>query len=46
MIWINLKKNELTKKRTFAKYTCYDWYDWLIKYIPEPIQKTVGRVKD
>ena len=24
----------------------FDWYDWLINYIPEPITKSVGRVKD
>ena len=40
MIWINLKKKELTKKRTFTKNTSHDWYDWLINYIPEPIKKT------
>ena len=22
------------------------WYDWLINYIPEPIQKVVGGFKD
>ena len=30
------EKKELTKKRTFAKNTRYDWYDWIINYIPEP----------
>ena len=30
-------KKELTKKRTFTKSTLYDWYDWLINYIPETI---------
>ena len=34
-----LEKKELTKKRTFPKNTWYDWYDWLINYIPEPIKK-------
>ena len=33
------KKKELTKKRTFTKNTWYDWHDWLINYIPEPIKK-------
>ena len=47
MIWINLKKKkELAKKRTFTKNTWYDWYDWLINYIPDPIIKSVGGVKD
>ena len=40
------EKKELTKKKTFRKNTWYDWYDRLISYIPEPMQKTVGRVKD
>ena len=40
MIRINLKKKELSKKRTFTKK-----HDWLINHIPEPIQKTVGGVK-
>ena len=40
------EKKELTKKRTFTKNTWYDCYDWLNNYIPEPIQKTRGRVKD
>ena len=31
-----LKKKELTKKRTFAKNTWYNWHNWLINYIPEP----------
>ena len=40
MIWINLKKeNESTKKRTFTKKTWCDWYDWLVKFIPNPIKK-------
>ena len=34
-----LEKKELTKKRTLTKNTWYDWYDWLIIYIPEPIKK-------
>ena len=33
------KKKELTKKRTFTKNISYDWHEWLINYIPEPIQK-------
>ena len=45
MIWINLKK-ELTKKRTFTKHTQYDWYSWLINHIPEPIEKSAGRIND
>ena len=46
MVWINLKKKELAKKRTFTKNTWYDWYEWLINYIPDPIIKSVGGVKD
>ena len=41
-----MKKRELTKKRIFTKNTWCDWYDWLINYIPDLIQKTVGDVKD
>ena len=33
------EKEELTKKRTFAKIMWYDWYDWLINYLLEPIKK-------
>ena len=40
------EKNELSKKKIFTKNTWHDWYDWLINYIPEPMQKTVGGVKD
>ena len=39
-------KKELTKKKTFTKIPWYEWYNWLINYIPEPIKKTVGGVKD
>ena len=46
MIWINLEKKELTKKRTFTKYAWYDQYGWLINYIPELIKKYVDGVKD
>ena len=46
MIWINLKNKELKKKRTFTKNTWYDRYDWLTNYIPDPIKKAVGGVKD
>ena len=28
------EKKELTKKRTFTKNTWWDWYDWLINYVP------------
>ena len=34
------KKKEITKKRTFVENTWYDWYIWLIKYIPEPIKNS------
>ena len=34
------------KKRTFAKNTWYDWYDWLVNYILDAINKTMGGVKD
>ena len=46
MIWINLKKKELTKKRPFTKNIWYDWDNWLINYISEAIKKTLGRVKN
>ena len=39
MIWINSKRKELTKKRTFVKNVWYNWYDCLINYIPEPTKK-------
>ena len=45
MIWINLK-TELTRKRGLTKNTWYDCYEWLINYIPELKQKTVGGIKD
>ena len=45
MIWINLKKKELTKTRIFRKNTWNDWYDWLIDYIPEPIKKPKAKIK-
>ena len=32
------EKKELTKKRAFAKNRWYDWYDWLINCIHEPIK--------
>ena len=31
------EKKELTKKGHY-KNTWYDWYNWLINYIPEPIE--------
>ena len=46
MIWINFKEKELTKKRTFTKNTWYDWFSWLISFIPDPIKKNVVGVKD
>ena len=39
------KKKELTKKGTFTKSTWYNWYDWLINYIPEPIKKLLVLLK-
>ena len=38
MIWINLKKKEPAKKKTFTKNTWNDCYSWLINLIPEPIK--------
>ena len=32
-------EKELTKKGVFSKNTSYDWCDWLINYIPEPMKK-------
>ena len=40
------EEKELIKKRTFTKNTWFDWCDWLINYIPEPIKKTMDGVKD
>ena len=45
MTWINLKK-KLAEKRTFTKNIWYDWYYWLVNYLSELIEKTVGVVKD
>ena len=42
MIWINLKKRT-NKEENICIW--YDWYDWLINYIPEP-KKTVSWIKD
>ena len=39
-------KKELTERKTFTENTWYDWHDWLINYIPEPIKKTLGGIKD
>ena len=39
-------KQELTKKRKFTKNNCYDWCDWLINYILEPIINSVAGFKD
>ena len=33
------EKEEITKKRTFAKIMWYDWYDWLINYLLKPMKK-------
>ena len=33
-----LEKKALTKKRVSTKNTWYEWYDWLINYIPESIE--------
>ena len=37
------EEKEVMKERIFTKNT---WYDWLINYIPEPIKKTMGGLKD
>ena len=36
---INISINDLFKfvKKELTKSTLYDWYDWLINYIPETI---------
>ena len=34
MIWINSKKRA-KKEENIYKNTWYDWYNWLINYIPE-----------
>ena len=47
---INISINDMDKfekKRTNKEeniYIWYDCYDWLINYVPEPTQKTVGGV--
>ena len=40
------KKKKLAEKKTFTKKIWYDWYYWLINYLSELIEKTVGAVKD
>ena len=47
MIWINLKttNKKLTKNKIFIKNTWCDWYNWLIKFIPEPINKALPGLK-
>ena len=40
------EKKKLTKKKTFIKSIWYDWHDWLINYIPELIQNSIGGVED
>ena len=37
-----LEKKEMKKIRPIKN----SWYDWLIKYIPEPIRNSVGGFKD
>ena len=32
------KESEILKKKTFTKKSQYDWYDWLINYIPKTIK--------
>ena len=32
------EKTKLTMKRTFTKNVWYDWYNWLVIHIPEPIK--------
>ena len=44
MIWRNLGKKGLTKKRTFTKNTWYDLYDWLTLSLS--LSETLGGVKD
>ena len=39
------EEKELTKKRMLAKNTWYDWYNWLLNYIPKLIKKSVSGVK-
>ena len=33
------QERKTMKQRNVAKTTCYDWYDWLINYILEPMKK-------
>ena len=32
-------KKRTNKEENIYKNTWYDWYDWLINFIPEPINK-------
>ena len=32
------EEKEMSRKRPFSKITCYDWYRWLISYIPKPVK--------
>ena len=32
------EEKEITKMKTFRKNTWYDWYDWLVNYIFEPMK--------
>ena len=42
MMWISLKKKIIKKIRPIKNTR----YDWLINYIPEPLDKIVGSFKD
>ena len=40
-----LEERKITKKKKFSKNAWYNWYDWLVNYIPEPI-KTMNDAKE
>ena len=40
-----LEEKELLKKKTFRKLTWYDWYNWFVNCIPEPMRKPWVRLK-
>ena len=40
------EKSEISKNRSLAGNTWYDWYEWLIDHIPNSVQKSAGFVKE
>ena len=44
-MWIDLKKKKSRRRDQLQKFW-YDWYNWLINFILEPIRKNMGGVND